>query len=743
MSLALLPESSAVAVALEHLELIGQQFEKDELGDREVMWHLTATIDAIKELEAIRRSTLEQLEMVTIENSKLRFSVGQLPEKITEEIAASILAARESNAVQMNQLQAELKNIREEMECLQKKEHDLQTQNAFLGLQAKELWEEHEQAVDHLNQQMAMKAQESITLNEIYNKVKDLKEEIGIIMENTISLKEELDEEKKRFEEEYYNLNEEIAELHMDIEVQNKQNVEKQDYIDELTAAHSDIESKVRSEKEMVFQLMDKREQLQATCTKLKDLINEQKKTLEIFSAKKKDLELKLLVLEENFSNLKMAQEAKIAKMTDRLIKAENVNKHLTKRNSSLSELYQSLREEEEKMLAIKLHFTNQLENISTDLSTKVELLAKMKQEIKETEEETVKFRENSLVQIMACEEDLQEHKGNLSKEKSKRISLQTKSNELEKQVGFWKTAKKKIIHEMNERIEAGTKRYNELNDERMSIQEEFLHLDEDTELIRKEYSKAEDEYKAIEQNLRYEIKLLEEQLNSNKKTLNHDETLLEEKLPVLQNLQNKFAEESKNLEEMKNYVRGLTQKQKSLEYSTNTKKKALVKLSKVKEENTAELKERRAAVLIQIQKQTDDLMALEKDIYEVSRKLELAQMENGRLKICSVQMRENISEEFKEAKRHMTAITKIQKELKTFSECLLLGWEEDRAVHKDFSERDQETLDAMKELIRNIQERKEKIGDFSDKMQEKCDRLSSVLERKANIKLEITDEAQ
>nr|XP_033807954.1 myosin-9-like isoform X1 [Geotrypetes seraphini] len=746
MSLTLLSEPSAVVEALEHLERIGEHFEKDELGyDREIMCHLTATGDAIKDLEAIRRYTREKLEMVTIENCKLRFKLAQLPGKISEEIEASILAARKSNAVQINQLQAELKHTREEMECLQKEEHDLQTQNAFLGHQAKKLWEENEQAVDRLNQRMAMKAQESINLNEIYNKVQDIKEKTSIIMENTKYQKEELAEEKRQFKEEIENLNEENGKLEMNIEIQSKQNLEKQEYINELTAMYSDIESKVNSEEKRVFQTMDKLEQLRATYTELIDLLNDQKETHELLTAKKQDLEFQLVVLEENFNNLKMIQEEKITEITDELTEVENINKNLTNKNTSLNEIYQSVRDEEEKKVEVKLNATTQLEEIITNINKNYELLLKLEEELEELEKELERIKTINLVKIASYERELEEQRGNLDKEKTKRILLQNKRGDLERQSGFWKMAEKRITHEMNGKIEAARRKYNELKNGYISIHEEFLHLDASIELINNEYSKVEEEFKAKEYYLMNEIKLLEEQLIVSKVALIHDENILKEKLPVLQDLKNTFDKETENHEEMKTYLENLTEKLKSVDISTNMKKKTIVKLTKVKEKNTVELKEQREAVLEQMQKQSDDFMALEKDIYEANRKLELAQVENSRLKLCNLQLRENISEEFMEAKRHMTAITIIQKKMKTLSESFLQGWKRDHTIHKNFSENDHETLDAMKELIRKIQEREETIGDFSGKMQEQCNKMSSVLESKTKINLgsETSDKTQ
>ncbi|XP_029453289.1 golgin subfamily A member 6-like protein 1 [Rhinatrema bivittatum] len=408
-------------MALKRRKLTGQQFEKDELDcGREVMHHLAATIDAIKEMESIRRYTREQLEMETIENSKLRFNVGQLPDIISEEIAASILAARESNAFQINQLQIELRNIREKMELLNKKDDDLKKQNIFLGQEAKLLWDDHEQAIDLLNQKMAKKAQESIFLNEIHNKTNEIKEELNNIKKNIDYLNEDMDEERAQFKEKSDRLNEQIENVQINIEGQTKDNLEKQEYIEKLIREYFDISEKVTREQEAVIQMKSKVKQIQASFIQLVELSNQQKKTIEESSGKKNDLEFNLMSMKEKFNEYKKIQTEKIAESTENIVEAENKNKDLRNKNATLNQLCRSLQDEEDKINAIKKNTTVQLQTLTEELIKNTEQIEKLKQEIKETEEDIKRFQDNSLFNIMVREEHMEEEKGSLSKEKSK-----------------------------------------------------------------------------------------------------------------------------------------------------------------------------------------------------------------------------------------------------------------------------------------------------------------------------------
>ncbi|XP_029453290.1 myosin heavy chain, non-muscle-like [Rhinatrema bivittatum] len=158
----------------------------------------------------------------------------------------------------------------------------------------------------------------------------------------------------------------------------------------------------------------------------------------------------------------------------------------------------------------------------------------------------------------MVREEHMEEEKGSLSKEKSKRISLQAKKAEIEKQAEFWASAEEKIQNEMNLKIENGKRRHEELTNECTSIQRDFVEFDANIAILRKELNKAEDEYEYFELILKREARQLEDKLKMLNQNLEIDEEHLEEKNYELKNAERRHEEEVKKFEEMKMEMRSM-----------------------------------------------------------------------------------------------------------------------------------------------------------------------------------------
>ncbi|XP_018417585.1 PREDICTED: uncharacterized protein LOC108791562 [Nanorana parkeri] len=210
--MASVPDCKGVSVVLEHFMEIEKQLKENDMKlDEDALQHLEAVVDAVKELEDIRRATRELLEAETIENSKLRYKVTHLPGMISKEIEAAVTSARESVSSEMLQLQNELRSITLELENTEKKQLDFEKQNSSLGIQGRTLWDEHEKAVDLLNQQMADKANQSMRVNQTHSKRKEAEEAVIEYQHKTEDLAEDMVIERKQFTEEKENLETQVC----------------------------------------------------------------------------------------------------------------------------------------------------------------------------------------------------------------------------------------------------------------------------------------------------------------------------------------------------------------------------------------------------------------------------------------------------------------------------------------------------------------------------------------------------
>ncbi|MEE6494051.1 hypothetical protein FKM82_017007 [Ascaphus truei] len=398
-STAVLPDSTAVSAALEHFLEIEKQLKDGESAiSGEAVLHLVAAADAVKDLEHVRRIIRELLEIETINTSKLRYKVLHLPGIITKEIEAAVLSARELNALEMTQLQTELRNRTLELERVGQKKHGLEEKNSFLCDQEKTLWNEYQQGVDSLNQQMAEKAHQSILLNEMYNKRKDALQAVIEFQCKIEDLAKDMIIERQQFLKEKEILNAKITEMEKKIKAQMVQNLEKKECLGELTSILLDVEEKINREKETVRSVKDEILLLQASHARLTNKLDIQNKTTLELSNKKDNLELYIPNLKEDFKKEADSLNERILELDEEMKTAEQLNKELEIRNKDLEQKYQAVRADEDNECAKKQHLTNKLQQATRGLDQKVEHVGKLKMEMKEMKEEMENLQESSKI---------------------------------------------------------------------------------------------------------------------------------------------------------------------------------------------------------------------------------------------------------------------------------------------------------------------------------------------------------
>ncbi|KAM4663518.1 coiled-coil domain-containing protein 175 [Discoglossus pictus] len=124
----------------------------------------------------------------------------------------------------------------------------------------------------------------------------------------------------------------------------------------------------------------------------------------------------------------------------------------------------------------------------------------------------------------------------------------------------------------------------------------------------------------------------------------------------------------------------------------------------------------------------TKEIQSFEEELNELNRNL---QSEQDKLKASISVLNETEG-------THNTEQQTYEDLTKQAGKQLHIGWEDDDFVCKDFSERDQEILDAIVELINKIINREEKIGSLNEKLQNKFIELASLLEYKTGCQFSV-----
>ncbi|XP_077121380.1 coiled-coil domain-containing protein 175 [Ranitomeya variabilis] len=734
------PDCKAVSVVLEHFMEVEKQVKgKDPALDDDVSQNLMAVAEAVKELEDTRRHTRELLEVETIENSKLRYNIIHLPRIITREIEDAVTSARESIASERHQLEHKLKNITLELEKTERKGKETEEINVFLSQQGETLWDKHQEAVDLLNQQMAGKAHQSIRVNETHNKRKEAEEAVIEYQHRTEDLAEDMAIEKLQFMEEKERLTAEIAETQRQTEIQDARNAEKKVYLSQRKSVLYEVEEKINMEKENISSMKGKVLLLEASHGRLTNKLDLQKKQSADTRNKIDILQLHIANRTEIFYNQSHSLKAEISKLDEQMNSAEILHESLTEKHKDLKLKYQTASEDEDRQQAIKKDVAKRLETSRSALDEKQELLGKLKMELAEMERDTETLLESMRISTEQLATHVEEFKGNLTNERQKRMSIQIKKDEMTKEMELWKLSEESFMTEMKKRVQHGNNKKAFLTHEGSRLQREVEKWDEEICSINEEQAKASQEYSSQVQSLKDQIHVLEEKIKHAILDFENCQKNLAKNIPIMDSAEDIYNKQHGNYEDLKKKSSAMKRKQKALEGSINTISRDIEANRNIKDTKKASLKSLRISAFEKLQVDLETLKLIDKEIYETNRRLELVIMENCRLKLKNAQYKDDISAIIGESQKHLSAADHLEKDHASLIERLHEGWEQDNLVCSDFSERDQEILDAIAELLKKICNREEKVGNLNNILHEKFTGLSSLLESKAGRKATMT----
>ncbi|XP_044127445.1 myosin-11-like isoform X2 [Bufo gargarizans] len=531
---------------------------------------------------------------------------------------------------------------------------------------------------------MAGKAHQSILVNETHTRRKEAEEAVIEYRNKTDDLEEDMAIERQQFIEETDRLTAEIAKTQKKTEEQDARNAEKKVSLSQRRSVLFDVEEKVTTEKENISSIKGKVLLLQASHGRLTNKLDIEKKQSMDTSNKIDILELRMANKKEDFYKQSNTLKDEISKLDEQMKTAEIVHESLVKTHKDLKLKYQTASAEEDRQHAMKRDTAKQLEQSRSALDEKQELLGKLKMELTEMEGDTENLLESMRISMGQLATHVEEFRQDLTTERQKRMSIQIKKGEVTKEIELWKLSEEGSITEMKKRIQNGQNKKVFLTNEGSRLQGEIEKWDKEICSINEEQTKASKEYSRQVQSLKDQIKNLEEKLKISISSLENEQQELAKNIPIMKAAEDTYNKEHDNYEDIKKKASAMKSKQKSLVGSITT---------------------------------------ITKDI-EANIKLKQ-----------NAQYKEDISAIISESQKHLSATSHLEKYQASLIEHLHEGWDQDKLVCGDFSERDQEILDSIMELLRKISNREEKVGYLNGILHEKYIGLSSLLEIKTGKK--------
>ncbi|XP_076843922.1 coiled-coil domain-containing protein 175 [Brachyhypopomus gauderio] len=725
MANCLVPDFPGVNVALEHLTAVDKQLrDKGVSFSEEACHHLRAIADAITDLEASRKAALEELEVETIDTSKLRHQLLCQRDHITSEVSAGVAAAREANSVQLSQLQTEIEATEKDIGLMEKRWKLLEEQNAVLAHDQELLKGRHAEFVTQLNLQLSDRADKQIALTKTLNETQSIKVKITQVDTARNDLGEDMVKERIKFAERKKMLATEITKIMKNINEQKQTNASARRHLDVISAELANKEEQVKEHSEHISKLEKNITRLTTSQRKHNDELKHKSKTSEELSRQKEVHDRELQEMRKKFHQNIQALEEKIPELETEIEKEWKVNGDRLESIAKLSGSFSVQRRREDEALEEHHKLSRQLLKSKQRLEQCIGSIAKYKLEVKEMEEEKKQLQETNIVNAEMFQKNVEDLERQLSKEQMSRAAFEVKRDELCRSLEGLKTQHEHRVVELSSAIALMKTRQNKLQAEEKKLQD-HVAMSSLIEDLTNKVARAEEECRLMEIDYQAEIQQLTMEAELMTQAGLDEEEALKAQESVLEETEAQFETDQSRHETLTKRRAELNSRKTKLEVLIQKVKERTAALLGSKEELKQELEALRAKHMQTLANQAARIITVEKTIYADGLMLEQVTMENSRLHLCIEQIKEDILVVKKDEERHAGETAWLRQQVQTLNSSLMEDWVIDKLVTKESTERDEKVLEGMHRFTVAVRAMVQRIGAINARVEEELAALS------------------
>ncbi|XP_063039673.1 rho-associated protein kinase 1 [Engraulis encrasicolus] len=728
MASCLVPDFPAVLLALEHLgELEKKLKDEDASIGQEACHHLREISSAIKELEASRKAVHEQLEIETIENSKVRHQLLRTRDEIANEIGAGVEAVRDVSAKELNQLQADLTYLQKEIGSLEAKQAVLEEENKHLHTEREQKKRNHENVISLLNYQLSEKAGHQIRLNAKLNEIEDVKAKMADVELARADLSTDMTEERNKFNEAKDAVEAQIEEQQQSIQQQKQANFQTRRQHDALTTELHQREDREADLRSAINQIEMSKTRLVSTRKILKAKLEE---NLE----KKKDLdrtrvlhEKELAKIKETFRKKQEALLQSIAETEKETELCEGLHGIQIASINRLTERFNIQRKLEDDTTAEHNAMSRRLQWSKLKLEERIASIAKYKIEIKEMEEAMRQLKDTTEVNSELFVKNLKEMELQLVREKKARASCEDEKEKLAQDVEDLKVAHQESMRQVRQDTQKTEERSQQLREEVKSFQA-HEYMTSLIDRLKKMVSDTEEAMKDLELSTMSDIKEFEEESALLTQERLELEELLKAEEVVLAGVEGEFDIDQSRHQALTKDTTDQKYKKMQLELTIQDTQDATAWMIRPKEELKVELIDLRRKYVDMLRSQGKKIGETERAIYDRGVMLEQVNRENARLYLRISQMKEEVSLAEQDKKRHSLEAERLQEQDHFLFQSLLDAWANDLDMTKEHNDKDHEIYQSLQNLIMKLQRRQNCLGGISNRVREEFEGLTSLL---------------
>ncbi|KAK0138730.1 Coiled-coil domain-containing protein 175 [Merluccius polli] len=689
MASCLVPDFPAVMMALEHLGELDRRLREEKVPfSPEAGHHLKEIAAAVTKLEASRRSAHEQLEVETIENGKVRHQLRKAQDEISRDIMADVAAARESNAKELEGLRADLNGVSELHRAAASRQEDLVRQNAALRPERERLKAKHEGDMAVLNRQTGLRLGGRVRLGRTSDRAEEVKARVAAAERDAAALRRDAARERETFDEAKGRLLGEMERAKEERLQQRRENARKKKELDRGALLQLDTDDRLAELTHRSAQLGRAVERLTASREQHERQLTEAAQDRRDAARQKESREGELCALRRHYETTGQRLQEDLILVDRDLDEGRAAGGVRRERLADVAESFEARRREEDEARSLYLNVSRRLDRSTLRLEDRLASIARHRVEAREMEEETGRLLETDVLNRALFLE---------GREKLRRrteVELRNTEGAEEEKGSAGASPAGSEAGAGGARGARG--RYRELCREEVTLRRSLTSNDDEVDLLDGQVTRAARDLVQTESGYGGEMERLAGDTERVLKESEAKERELGEREATLGEAQARFDQEESTLRGLERLIARLKEEKSHLERSTEDLRENTGNLQRPREEMKAALEATRARHRGLLVSQASELRAVEAGIGDGGRKLEQVSMENSRMRLSILRMKEDIADARKDKEGSRKRIMALREEERALFERVLQGWREDLLVTGEGRDGNRHLLEAF-----------------------------------------------
>ncbi|CAL8329769.1 unnamed protein product [Lota lota] len=646
--------------------------------------------------------------------------------KISQEIMADVTAARESNAKEIEELHAGLNSISDLHKAIVNRQEELITQNTLLYPERDQVKAKHERDMAALNHQIGLKLSRRVQLQQTLNKVEELKNCIAATEHSKSALERNMAREREAFNGTKIGLLDEVKQVAQNTLKQKQENYVKKKKLSQSTSHLLDREDRLAELTHRSALLEQALERLAASRGRHEEQLREATHSHLDALRQMESAERELCELRQHYQAASQQLQEDLILLDHDLDEGKAAGVVRRRSLAVVTESAKAQQREENEARAIHLNISQRLGRTTLLLEERMSSIARHCIEAREMEEEMGQLLETNLLNGALFQEGQEKLQSRLEMEQRNLDEAEEGKGQLERLLQQTKREQEAHVAKAATDIHGVREKYRELCQEEVELRPR-LALSDEVDGLTGQVTQAELDFVQMESEYRGQIEQLARDTEHVLRASDVKKKELEEREATLREAEARYDQEESTFQGLELLFAALKSEKSHLELSMEKLQEKTALLLRPREEMKARLEAECALHRGLLVSQASELRAVEVGIHNGGRKLEQVSMENSRMHLSVLRVKEDVANTRKDTERHRKSIVAFREEEEALLERVLRAWGEDLSLTREGRDGNRPLLEAFEALLGQLENRSVQFESVTKRVQQQLLHISKL----------------